>query len=52
MISTISPLEVLSAFFLAFLGGIVCGLSLVKYTEWIRRQALCDAQEKQRPCAA
>lgn len=41
---TISPLEVLAAFALAFLGGLLSGLGLNRYTDWVRKQTLCAAK--------
>ena len=47
MMFTISPLEVLAAFALAFIGGVLCGLGLTRYAEWVRRQTLCAATQTQ-----
>ncbi len=40
MIVNTSPLETLAAFSLAFVGGLVCGLLLARYTAHIRKDAL------------
>ncbi|MES2400214.1 MAG: hypothetical protein V4573_09535 [Pseudomonadota bacterium] len=40
MILTPAPLETLSAFGLAFFGGVICGLCLSRYIKHIRNDAL------------
>jgi hypothetical protein len=40
LVLTISPLETLAAFFLAFAGGILFGLGLCRYAKQIRKDAL------------
>ncbi|MDO8371184.1 MAG: hypothetical protein Q7K57_00760 [Burkholderiaceae bacterium] len=39
MLINSSALEVLTAFAIAFLGGIVCGLGLIRYGRYVREDA-------------